>query len=1014
MDNKELATIDELNENSLVFEQSIESILRRRTGSYYTSLALTVPMAKELIDNLPEIKRNNIHKLRFLEPCVGTGNFVIAYLLIASKYTSPDKYLELLNNIYVCDINTDALRKYKKQLTMFAREHLGITLESNYFDKHVGGGLLFDVTASDPEYIPIDKIFGKEAINSFEIIMTNPPYKNLKAESGHYSCEDEKSADKYRYDRIGRIAKSVLPLSSIGVINLYKLFVEEIIERYAAKDALVSLLIPSSILTDKTCEKIRARIINNHHIVSVKNIPENNQFIDAQQALTALLLDKDSDILKSGRLTGICKEYMDIQSEPTYVNLKTYATADNGYTILALSESENSILEAMNKHPKLKDIQFITNLRGELDLTVNKKYMVHVPTAFKLIRGRDIGMYKLSSQESIYVDEEFVKISSKGRYIHNERLACQQISNIAKDRRLTFSKVAAGNVLANSCNFLYVDDNEHGINIDYILGLMNSKLMNWYFKIHSSNNHINNYELDNLPIPISGNNVKKIAKLAKDMQVSQDASTLNEIDDLIGELFGVTNNITNTKVAPTSNNMDELAKSAFVDMRYLIPNIQTIDALDLLNNHQSTDAIILKYNPSISKFDKNVFNGIVDKYQKLTSNLILNHTTFKLSDLDLEMIRPIPQGGNWKNIPENTINKSRRLKRITETGGRTTLYGRLHYEKPSYTITTYFNRPGNGTYVHPIHDRVLSVREAARFQAFPDNYYFYGNKTQLLKQIGNAVPTLLAYQIGKKIVDKLGSAKSLDLFCGAGGLTSGFKNAGIDTTLCTDFDEAACTTIKINNPESNVICGDITDPTIKELINQSAIESGADIVCGGPPCQGFSMAGYRDENDPRNQLFKEFVSVVEKVKPKIVLFENVEGILTFKNGETYDAIHELFAELGYKTEGRLLKTDKYGVPQKRKRVIIICTRNDVDINPADLYPDEITSDERLKITVSDSIRDLESIECSDDARYDDKPILSTYNRMLRGMISISDFLASLSSPTSSNQPVQQSSLFDVN
>ncbi len=101
------------------------------------------------------------------------------------------------------------------------------------------------------------------------------------------------------------------------------------------------------------------------------------------------------------------------------------------------------------------------------------------------------------------------------------------------------------------------------------------------------------------------------------------------------------------------------------------------------------------------------------------------------------MIRSIPAGGSWKDIPMETVEKSKRLKRITQTGGRTTLYGRIDYNKPSYTITTYFNRPGNGTYVHPIHQRVLSVREAARFQAFRDDYYFFGNKTQHLKQVGN-------------------------------------------------------------------------------------------------------------------------------------------------------------------------------------------------------------------------------------------------------------------------------------
>lgn len=379
------------------------------------------------------------------------------------------------------------------------------------------------------------------------------------------------------------------------------------------------------------------------------------------------------------------------------------------------------------------------------------------------------------------------------------------------------------------------------------------------------------------------------------------------------------------------------------------------------------------------------------------------------------MIRSVPQGGSWKNIPQATVQKSKRLIRINETGGRTTLYGRIDYTKPSYTITTYFNRPGNGTYVHPIHDRVISVREAARFQGFPDSYYFCGNKTQLLNQVGNAVPPLLAYQIGRRIIETTDCHTSLDLFCGAGGMTYGFKLAGIRSVLGNDIDEAACLTLKVNNPEIDVHCGDITDEETKKRIVSVANNEKVDIICGGPPCQGFSMAGYRLSDDPRNQLFKDFVDIVSRVKPKIIVFENVEGLLTFQGGKTYKCIHEMFSELGYNTEGRVLAANLYGIPQKRKRVIIICTEKNIGYKPSDLYPTPVTPNERDQISAFATIGDLERIECSDEALRP-KKAHSVFTEWASGNLSASQYITAVTSSTSVETRVdelKQLTLFDL-
>ena len=230
-----------------------------------------------------------------------------------------------------------------------------------------------------------------------------------------------------------------------------------------------------------------------------------------------------------------------------------------------------------------------------------------------------------------------------------------------------------------------------------------------------------------------------------------------------------------------------------------------------------------------------------------------NHVTFALSELDMRMVQAVPPGGNWRDIPDTL--PSKRLEQIRRTGGRTTLYGRLRWDRPSYTISTYFNRPGNGTYIQPEQDRVLSVREAARLQSFPDDVEFLGPRTAQLKQIGNAVPPLLAYAIAARLRAELGVRTVVDLFCGAGGLSLGFQWAGVTPVLAVDFFNHACATYRASHPSVRVVEGDITNPAV-----QAEVYSGAgstEVIAGGPPCQGFSHAGKRLVDDPRNLLFKE-------------------------------------------------------------------------------------------------------------------------------------------------------------
>lgn len=372
--------------------------------------------------------------------------------------------------------------------------------------------------------------------------------------------------------------------------------------------------------------------------------------------------------------------------------------------------------------------------------------------------------------------------------------------------------------------------------------------------------------------------------------------------------------------------------------------------------------------------------------------MIHNHITYPLSDLDMLMVKAVPQGGNWKDIPLNV--PSKRLEQIRKSGGRTTLYGRLSWNKPSYTVTTYFNRPGNGTYVHPDQHRVISAREAARLQSFPDDFIFSGTKGSLCIQIGNAVPPLLAYFLAKKIKKYTKTKNVVDLFCGAGGLSKGFEWAGYNVIAANDNYKQACETYRNNHPSTTLIEGDITKSEVKKSLFDAIKGKDIDIIVGGPPCQGFSHAGKRLVDDPRNFLFKEFVEIVKKVKPKVVVLENVEGILTMNNGKSFESIKESFRELGYTLEGRKLHAVKYGVPQKRKRVVMIGI---LDGDPNECYPEEIFQDESKYLTVREAIGDLPEIVANGGNHIIDKKTnpKSDFQKFLAGKISIEDFTKSL-------------------
>lgn len=169
----------------------------------------------------------------------------------------------------------------------------------------------------------------------------------------------------------------------------------------------------------------------------------------------------------------------------------------------------------------------------------------------------------------------------------------------------------------------------------------------------------------------------------------------------------------------------------------------------------------------------------------------------------------------------------------------------------------------------------------------------------------------------------------IDLFSGAGGLSLGFEQAGFQQLLSVEMEPDYCQTYRTNFPHHQLLQKDLTTLTEQDLINRLNGKS-VDLVIGGPPCQGFSMAGKIGRtftDDPRNHLFKEFVRIVKIVRPCFFVMENVARLYTHNSGKTRTEIIQAFQNIGYSVECKVLNAADFGVPQIRSRVIFIGRRD---------------------------------------------------------------------------------------
>jgi DNA (cytosine-5)-methyltransferase 1 len=227
--------------------------------------------------------------------------------------------------------------------------------------------------------------------------------------------------------------------------------------------------------------------------------------------------------------------------------------------------------------------------------------------------------------------------------------------------------------------------------------------------------------------------------------------------------------------------------------------------------------------------------------------------------------------------------------------------------------------------------------------------------------------------------------KYIDLFSGAGGFSLGFDNKGFQNVFSVDIEPSFCKTYKYNFPNHQLIEKDICDVKDSEISYLKEFDT-IDVIVGGPPCQGFSIAGNigrKFVDDPRNRLFKEFVRFVKVIKPKFFVMENVARLYNHNKEKTRQDIITDFENLGYKVACKILNSADYGVPQVRKRVIFIGTSTNKKI----IFPEKEVD---TYVSVKEALSRYPKLKSGEESSVPNHVAMSHSEQMLTKMSYITD------------------------
>lgn len=917
-------------------------LLVRATGQFYTPERIGRQLARSVLARVDRIS----DQCQIVDPFAGDGRLIV-WLLEEGFAARPNEFASCRLAIDLWELNREALATATDAVRA-AAQRLGIRATVTPW---------------------LGDTFSKDIEEQFDVVITNPPWENLKPDrreavdlqSGRNVAYANglRDYDRFLADRFP-LSRPQKRFSGWGT-NLSRVGTELAL-RLLRAGGTCGVVTPVSLFGDQASLALRRHLITERTLLDLHSYPAEARLFDGVDQPVAFFVARSAAPNSDPVAFSAYRRDMSVRYTGN-IRLNVEWLRDSHFVLpTEFGIEAMSLLPQFARLPRFADLEERHGLWAgrELDETGYREF-VRSSGKFRFVKGRHVGRYAIVDMPEGFVSGR--KIPSTAEH---ERIAWRDVSRPSQRRRIQASLIPPHWVSGNSLSVAYFKDHDRG-KLLALLAVLNSVVFELQIRSILSTGHVSLGSVRHGHVPDIFDNKRSIERLARltEKRLAQGSNTEAELEIAVAQAYG-------------------LSRDDFGAI---------VSCFDLPVEYKAQLLDQARWSRRLPRVT--------------STGQLQGHVAPRLSDLDMEIVRHVPQGGNWKNIPNSV--PSSRLEQIRRSfaageGSRSTYYGRLKPTAPAYTISTYFTRPGNGCHIHYDQDRVLTFREAARLQTFPDNFVFKGTYGSVAKQIGNAVPPVLAYQIARRVG---APAQFIDLFAGAGGLSLGFKWAGWSPVIANDIDPVFLQTYAANVHEA-VVVGDMRDSTVVQTLLDHASAArkrntdSALWVLGGPPCQGFSTAGNRRSmDDERNALFKNYAEFIGALEPDGFVFENVPGLLNMSEGRVFELVRSTLSKCMPHLQAWILRSEEYGVPQRRHRVLLVGAGGRID------PPDPVTSltdrprllDHHIApaITVREALGDLPPIAQGEDGSSFDYVTgpENVYQELMRSRITVDEYIPRL-------------------